>query len=73
MGLMFRGVPLSGDKDPRIQGILTVIYVDGVVCKVLCPYIVALQSTVMSRGCLQLMMCFLTRSFLRTESESCIG
>ena len=30
-------VPLSGDNDPASQGILTVNYVGGVVCKGLCP------------------------------------
>ena len=29
--------PLSGDNDPSSQGILTVNYVDGLVCKGLCP------------------------------------
>ena len=30
-------VPLSGDNDPNSQGILTVNYIGGVVCKGLCP------------------------------------
>lgn len=37
-------VPLSGDNNPRSQGILTVNYVDGVVCKGLCHYSALLQS-----------------------------
>ena len=30
-------VPLSGDNDPRSQGILTVNYIGGMACKGLCP------------------------------------
>ena len=41
--------PLSGDNDPNSQGILTVNYVGGAVCKGLCPprhYSSILQSAV---------------------------
>lgn len=35
--LVCGSVPLGGDNDPDVRGILTVNYIGGVVCKGLCP------------------------------------
>ena len=45
--LVCGSVPLGGDNDPGSQGILTVNYIGGMVCKGLCPsrhYTALLQS-----------------------------